>query len=336
MAASPVQNAFYGLLVLLGIAGNGLVILCLGSEAIKPHRTIGPSDLILLNVATSNMLVSVFRNILLFQSDLGKEVYISAGWCQFFMCIWVWLRSANVWVTFCLSTFHLITIRQRSHAPRGLHVLGLALALIWTLSLIYAVPAYIFSTRGDKNSTEGIMIISSTTRPLLGCVWNFPSQYSGLVYATSSLVLHEAIPILLMLGTNLATLNTLRNHGKSVGTGTECLRGRVPAERKAAKVSGHDYFSLVFSSLPADANPFFSLHVLSVNYYNYNRGPSSEYMLIVARFSNSLFIGLSPLVLAAGHRKLQNKLKNILSLKRIISSQDKVVEITENQTTMQS
>ncbi|XP_028664062.1 olfactory receptor class A-like protein 4 [Erpetoichthys calabaricus] len=307
MAASPVQNAFYGLLVLLGIAGNGLVILCLGSEAIKPHRTIGPSDLILLNVATSNMLVSVFRNILLFQSDLGKEVYISAGWCQFFMCIWVWLRSANVWVTFCLSTFHLITIRQRSHAPRGLHVLGLALALIWTLSLIYAVPAYIFSTRGDKNSTEGIMIISSTTRPLLGCVWNFPSQYSGLVYATSSLVLHEAIPILLMLGTNLATLNTLRNHGKSVGTGTECLRGRVPAERKAAKL----ILSLIILFVVS-----WGASVLSVNYYNYNRGPSSEYMLIVARFSNSLFIGLSPLVLAAGHRKLQNKLKNILSLKR--------------------
>ncbi|KAG2459489.1 olfactory receptor class A-like protein 4 [Polypterus senegalus] len=307
MAASPVQNAFYGLLVLLGIAGNGLVILCLGSDAIKPHRTIGPSDLILLNVATSNMLVSVFRNILLFQSDLGREVYISAGWCQFFMCIWVWLRSANVWVTFCLSTFHLITIRQRSHAPRGLHILGLTLALIWTINLIYAVPAYIFSKRGDKNSTEGIMIISSTTRPLLGCVWNFPSQYIGLVYATSSLVLHEAIPILLMLGTNLATLNTLRNHGKSVGTGTECFRGRVPAERKAAKL----ILSLIILFVVS-----WGASVLSVNYYNYNRGPSSEYMLIVARFSNSLFIGLSPLVLAAGHRKLQNKLKNILSLKR--------------------
>lgn len=81
------------------------------------------------------------------------------------------------------------------------------------------------------------MLVSSTTRPLLGCVWNFPSTYSGLAYATTSIVIHETIPIILMAFTNLGSLYTLYTHGRtrsSVQDGP--VIKRVPAERRAAKV----------------------------------------------------------------------------------------------------
>lgn len=84
------------------------------------------------------------------------------------------------------------------------------------------------------------MLVSSTTRPLLGCVWNFPNTYSGLAYATTSMVIHESLPIILMSITNLGSLLTLYAHRRSLvhsqkNPEAPAIR-RVPAERRAAKV----------------------------------------------------------------------------------------------------
>ncbi len=81
------------------------------------------------------------------------------------------------------------------------------------------------------------MLVSSTTRPLLGCVWNFPTIYSGLAYATTSMVIHETIPIILMAFTNLGSLYTLYTHGRMRSSVQDApVIKRVPAERRAAKV----------------------------------------------------------------------------------------------------
>lgn len=88
-----------------------------------------------------------------------------------------------------------------------------------------------------SSSSQTLMLVSSTTRPLLGCVWNFPSSYSGLAYATTSIVIHEAIPIILMIFTNLGSLYTLYTHGRMHNSGQDApVIKRVPAERRAAKV----------------------------------------------------------------------------------------------------
>lgn len=89
------------------------------------------------------------------------------------------------------------------------------------------------------SSSQTLMLVSSTTRPLLGCVWNFPTGYSGLAYATTSMVIHETIPIVLMAFTNLGSLYTLYSHGRmrSSSSGQDApIIKRVPAERRAAKV----------------------------------------------------------------------------------------------------
>lgn len=77
------------------------------------------------------------------------------------MGIWVWLRSVNVWSTLYLSAFHFQTLRRVTptignfHGPRGAaHTLLLSLGLIWLLNFIYAIPAHVFSTNGNVNSTE--------------------------------------------------------------------------------------------------------------------------------------------------------------------------------------
>jgi len=84
---------------------------------------------------------------------------------------------------------------------------------------------------------QTLMLVSSATRPLLGCVWNFPSSYSGLAYATTSMVIHEAIPIILMAFTNLGSLYTLYTHSRVRSSAQDApVMKRVPAERRAAKV----------------------------------------------------------------------------------------------------
>ncbi|KAJ3601821.1 hypothetical protein NHX12_029585 [Muraenolepis orangiensis] len=310
--AAPVQTVFYILLVLLGIVGNSTVIGVIGRSVLMNPSGGRNSDIIILNMALSNLMVSALRNTLLIISDTGLPLYSSREWCQFLMGVWVWLRSVNVWSTLSLSAFHFHTLRRVAppvvniHGPRGLpKVLLFGLALIWVLNFIYSIPAHIFSINGNQNSTETLMLVSSTTRPLLGCIWNFPSGKSGLLYATTSMVIHETLPILLMSITNVGSLYTLYAHSRvrSLVKDVHVIK-KVPAERRAAKV----ILALIMLFIAS-----WGTSIISVNYFNYNRGGSAEYLLVIARFANIIFIAMSPIILTIGHRGLRSFAKSFLT-----------------------
>ncbi|XP_067253281.1 olfactory receptor class A-like protein 4 isoform X2 [Chanodichthys erythropterus] len=244
--SSTLYIAVYLILVLLGNVGNTTVIGVVSESLLRDPGVVRSSDIILVNMAFSNLMVSLARNSLLVISDMGMEVFLNKNWCRFMMGIWVWLRSANVWSTFFLSAFHFQTLRRVAPAVTNVHghptppkSLIFGLCLIWSLNLIYSIPAFIFSKNGDENSTESLMLVSSTTRPLLGCIWSFPSVYSGLAFATSSMVIHETIPIFLMSVTNLGSLWTLYSHGQTRRAANKSQDApvitRIPAERRAAK-----------------------------------------------------------------------------------------------------
>ncbi|XP_051766532.1 olfactory receptor class A-like protein 4 [Ctenopharyngodon idella] len=313
--SSVLYITVYLILVLLGNVGNTTVIGVVGESLLREPGVVRSSDIILVNMAFSNLMVSLARNSLLVISDMGMEVFLNKNWCRFMMGIWVWLRSANVWSTFFLSAFHFQTLRRVAPAVTNVHghpgppkSLIFGLCLIWSLNLIYSIPAFVFSKNGDENSTESLMLVSSTTRPLLGCIWSFPSVYSGLAFATSSMVIHETIPIFLMSVTNLGSLWTLYSHGQTRRAAKQSQDApvitRIPAERRAAKVILA--LNILFISS-------WGTSIISVNYFNYNRGSSAEFLLIVARIANITFIALSPIVLAVGHRRLRAFIKSILS-----------------------
>ena len=78
-------------------------------------------------------------------------------WCRFLMGLWVWLRSVNVWSTFFLSAFHFQTLRRITPIAGNKgpsKILFVIFGLIWIINLLYSIPAYMFSTNGDKNATE--------------------------------------------------------------------------------------------------------------------------------------------------------------------------------------
>lgn len=159
ITSSPLYITVYILLVLLGNVGNAIVIGVVGESILRDPGVVRSSDMILVNMALSNLMVSLVRNTVVMVSDLVIEVqynhlhssshmevnvyslchsahainlncvfsqiFLSRDLCHFMMGLWVWLRSANVWSTFFLSAFHFQTLRRvappvvKLHGSRG-------------------------------------------------------------------------------------------------------------------------------------------------------------------------------------------------------------------------
>ncbi|XP_067443416.1 olfactory receptor class A-like protein 4 [Thunnus thynnus] len=311
-----VDAILFGLLVFSGILGNILVIHVVFQTAVEsPSQRLPPSDIILVHLSLANLLTSLFRTVPIFVSDLGLDVSLSPGWCRVFMLLWVWWRAVGCWVTLALSVFHCTTLR-RQHVTFGplaqqreRRRVWIVLGLVWGANLAFSIPALVYSTHVHGNATVELMVISCTTRPLLGCVWEFPSNEQGSAFASSSLALNEVLPLVLMIFTNLATLHALAKHiravtsgGHSGGTHGE-LDKHVSSERKAA----HVIMSLVSLFVVC-----WALQVAAVTYYNHDGGHHAEGLLTVAHFSASLFVGFSPMVVALGHGKLRKKIMGMI------------------------
>lgn len=282
------------------------------------HSTSGRlprSDTILVHLSLANLLTLLSRTVPIFVSDLGADVSLSPGWCRVFMLLWMWWRAVGCWLTLALSGFHCTTLKRQSlfigpnAQRRQRRRLWVILGLIWGLNLAFSVPALIYSTQVHSNATVELMVISCTTRPLLGCIWEFPTPQQGLAFASASLALNELLPLVLMVCTNLATLHALAKHIRAVISSSQSggsqgeLDKHISAERKAAHVI------MLLVSLFVIC---WVLQVAAVTYYNHNGGQHAERLLTVAHFSASLFVGFSPTVVALGHGKLRRRISSMM------------------------
>lgn len=74
ISSSPFYFAIYVILVVLGNVGNSTVIAVVGQSLLRETGAVRSSDVILVNMAFSNMMVSLVRNTVVMVSDLGVEV----------------------------------------------------------------------------------------------------------------------------------------------------------------------------------------------------------------------------------------------------------------------
>ncbi|KAJ7999089.1 hypothetical protein DPEC_G00211790 [Dallia pectoralis] len=306
-----VDAILFGLLVFSGILGNILVIHVVFQSAMEsPSHRLPLPDTILVNLSSANLLTSLFRTVPIFVSDLGLDVSLALGWCRIFMLLWVWWRAVGCWVTLALSAFHYATLRRQHVAvgpltqQRQRSRVRIALGLIWGLNLAFSLPALVYTTNATTNTTVEVMVISCTTRPLLGCVWRFPTEQQGLAFASASLALNEVAPLVLMVGTNLATLHVLSNHMRVVtSTGQTGSHGEQDKHLASQRKAAHVIVSLVTLFVVC-----WVMQVTAVTYYNHNRGRHAETLLTVSHISASVFVGFSPLVVALGHSKLRKRI----------------------------
>ncbi|XP_053865506.1 olfactory receptor class A-like protein 4 [Malaclemys terrapin pileata] len=288
-----VQVTLYGALVLFCLLGNSLVLLTVLAMTVK-HGTMAASDLLLANLSTINLLLTALRNTLIFAADLGLQLSLSATWCRVFMFTWVLLRAMSTWATSCLSILHCRTMRKQhplgAREARGARDAAIAVSALWMANVLYSLPA-----------TLSPMLVSSTTRPLLGCTWAFVSQQSGMAYVTASLVIQETVPVVLMLGANVYTLHKLKGHVRAMGA--EKGVARFASERRAAKV----ILALVVLFVGC-----WGTNTLAVGYHSFTSWPAAPFLLQAANFCASLFLGMSPLVILAGHSQLRRTLQRMI------------------------
>lgn len=153
--------------------------------------------MILLNLSLANLLTSIFRTVPIFISDLGLDISLETNWCRVFMLLWVWWRAVGCWATLALSMFHYTTLNRKRVAigplaqQRDRQRVMLGLAVVWSANLLFSLPAVVFTTHVRGNATTELMVISCTTRPLLGCMWDFPTKAQGSAFASASLALNE-------------------------------------------------------------------------------------------------------------------------------------------------
>lgn len=90
------------------------------------------------------------------------------------MGVWVWLRSVNGWSTLFLSVFHFQMLRRVTPVAgniqgsrRAPKILLMNLSLVWLINLVYSIPAHVFSTNGNINSTEVRLLQLSDAPPLI-------------------------------------------------------------------------------------------------------------------------------------------------------------------------
>uniref|UniRef100_A0A3Q3XMY3 G-protein coupled receptors family 1 profile domain-containing protein n=1 Tax=Mola mola TaxID=94237 RepID=A0A3Q3XMY3_MOLML len=258
-----VDAILFGLLVFSGILGNISVIHVVFQSAFdNPSQRIPPSDAILVHLSPANLLSSLFPTVPIFVSDPGLDVSLSPGWCRGFMLPWVWWRAVGFWLTLALSFFHSTTVRRQHTA--GLDCFG---AGVGGVNLAFLIPVLIYTTHVNGNTT-----------------------------ASTSLALNEALPQVLMVCTNLATLHALTKH-------IPALDKHVSTEQKAA----HVIMSLVSLFVVC-----WTLQVAVVTCYNHDGGHHAEGLLNVAHFSASLSVGFSPMVVALGHGQLRQRIMKLV------------------------
>lgn len=301
---SSAQLIVYGILVFLGILGNILVLVTIIATSTEYH-SLAASDIILANLAAVNLLISTFRNILLFITESGVKMSLNLSWCKVFMFLWLWLKCVSVWVTFCLSCFHFLKIKQHFHLSTKMKEIIYVLVIlsgVWFVNFIYSIPAFVFTEKVGVNHTKKLMLVSTTEEPFLSCSWKFPSQQHGIVFAAVSLILHEFLPIVLMICTNLSTVYYLNEHIRAIAD--DHLHS-VQVERTATKLIMALVSLFVLCS---------GTHLVAVYYYNHNGGPATDFLLTLANYCAAVFIGFSPLMMAAGHSKLRNKVCSVLHI----------------------
>lgn len=93
------------------------------------------------------------------------------------------------------------------------------MGLVYGVNLAFSLLVLVNTTQVHGNAMVELMVISCTTRPLLGCVWDFPSEEQGSAFASSSLALNKVAPLVLMVGTNLATLAKHDGQGRGRDAG---------------------------------------------------------------------------------------------------------------------
>ncbi|KAK1174655.1 rhodopsin-like [Acipenser oxyrinchus oxyrinchus] len=204
-----IESLIRAIMCLLGIVGNNLLAFRLLPSKMSRVRT---SEVLLINLAISNLITNYLVDLPDTIADFAGSWYLGETYCSFFLFCSELSETSSILATLLISVFwyqKLVGSLRRGNAPVLLESLRLSSGIVlltWVLALIFSAPL-LFYTKVDNKEENGTE---------LRCNDHFPTHTSKQTYEVLYLTLANAVPIALMVFTNLRIVVTLLMHRKSL------------------------------------------------------------------------------------------------------------------------
>ncbi|XP_076003538.1 olfactory receptor class A related 2 [Genypterus blacodes] len=301
---SVVRGFLYVSLTVVGVPGNSAIIVAFLLSLYQESR-LQPADAILLFLASANLVVVGVRTLLLETLETLQiaHVFDNAG-CKAVNFIYRLSRSLSIWLTFILSAYQCLSI-----APPGSHwatvrslvaqYLWLIFFCVWAINTSISTSALLFITAKKNIST-----VSNHGIYVKYCHARFPSKQSKAAVGAAQ-VTRDAVPMALMALTSLIILVFLYKHSKQVrglrsssGGGGG---GSGGAEQRAAK------------AVVALVTLYVVLYGVDNALWVYTLTVKKTVGLLLISdlriFFSALYAAVSPLLVIASNRKVNNRLR---------------------------
>ncbi|MGH0126185.1 UNVERIFIED_CONTAM: hypothetical protein FKN15_005581 [Acipenser sinensis] len=204
-----IESLIRAIMCLLGIVGNNLLAFRLLPSKMSRVRT---SEVLLINLAICNLITNYLVDLPDTIADFAGSWFLGETYCSFFLFCSELSETSSILTTLLISVFwyqKLVGSLRRGNAPVLLESLRLSSGIVlltWVLALIFSAPLLFYAKVDNKeeNGTE------------LRCDDHFPTHTSKQTYEVLYLTLANAVPIALMVFTNLRIVVTLLMHRKSL------------------------------------------------------------------------------------------------------------------------
>ncbi|KAK6492952.1 rhodopsin-like [Huso huso] len=225
-----IESLIRAIMCLLGIVGNNLLAFRLLPSKMSRVRT---SEVLLINLAICNLITNYLVDLPDTIADFAGSWFLGETYCSFFLFCSELSETSSILTTLLISVFwyqKLVGSLRRGNAPVLLESLRLSSGIVlltWVLALIFSAPLLFYAKVDNKeeNGTE------------LRCDDHFPTHTSKQTYEVLYLTLANAVPIALMVFTNLRIVVTLLMHRKEMERNGNTSSENPPEVSPSATVS---------------------------------------------------------------------------------------------------
>ncbi|XP_028638329.1 vomeronasal type-1 receptor 2-like [Grammomys surdaster] len=156
---SMIIKIIFSLQITTGILGNIFLLIYYPVYYIKP--TLKPTDLILMHIMASNVLIVLSTGVPNTLATFGLKQFLNDFGCRIILYIQRLGRSVSISITCFLSVFQAITIIHKKSClkdqkDKAASYVGCSIFFLWVLSIIinFIFLVYILVKRNSKNMTK--------------------------------------------------------------------------------------------------------------------------------------------------------------------------------------
>ncbi|XP_024915927.1 olfactory receptor class A related 2 [Cynoglossus semilaevis] len=313
------RGMLYLSLTVVGVPGNSAVILAFLLLLHKENRLL-PADAIVLHLACANLLVVAVRCLLETLASFHLPAIFDDVGCKSIIFVYRTSRSLSIWLTFVLSAYQCLSIAPPGSRWASAHrlmgqYLWIVFLVIWLINTTMSSASVVFSASRQLNSSSvqhGINVQF--------CYVNFPSKESKEANGSAQ-VGRDVVPMALMALASLIILVFLYKHSQQV-KGMRSSSGGGGGGRGGGEGGGGS------GAEQRAAKAVVALVTLYVVLYGIDNG-LWVYTLTVKKtmttslisdlriFFSSLYAALSPVVIIASNRKVNQRLKCAVQEKHV-------------------